>query len=81
MVMPAAVAAQAGSKIGAPTTTMANGDMATVAGISIQALPMYNVEHGPRPGRGVPSEGPRQWIHSDVRWKAPVFHGRYGVHP
>ena len=50
VVMPAAVAAQAGGKIAAPTTTMANGDMATVAGISIQALPMYNVQHGPKPG-------------------------------
>jgi len=50
VVMPAAVAAQAGSKIAAPTTTMANGDMTTVAGIGIQALPMYNVQHGPKPG-------------------------------
>jgi len=50
VVMPAAVAAQAGGKVAAPTTTMANGDMSTVAGISIQALPMYNVDHGPKPG-------------------------------
>jgi L-ascorbate metabolism protein UlaG (beta-lactamase superfamily) len=29
---------------------MANGDMKTVAGISIEALPMYNLQHGPKPG-------------------------------
>jgi L-ascorbate metabolism protein UlaG (beta-lactamase superfamily) len=50
VVMPAAVAALPGGKIAAPTTTMANGDMATIAGISIQALPMYNLQHGPKPG-------------------------------
>ena len=42
VVMPAAVATQAGAKIAGPTTIMANGESKTVAGISIEALPMYN---------------------------------------
>lgn len=50
VVMPRAVANLAGSKIPAPTTIIANGDTATVAGISIEAVPMYNLVHGPKPG-------------------------------
>jgi L-ascorbate metabolism protein UlaG (beta-lactamase superfamily) len=50
VVIPAAVATQAGGKISAPTTVMANGEMKTVAGISIEAVPMYNIVHGPKPG-------------------------------
>src|ERR1700674_2918570 len=49
VVIPAAVATQAGAKISAPTV-MANGDMKMVAGISIEALPMYNIVHGLKPG-------------------------------
>jgi L-ascorbate metabolism protein UlaG (beta-lactamase superfamily) len=50
VVMTKAVATLAGAKISTPTTIMANGDMKTVAGISIEALPMYNLQHGPKPG-------------------------------
>jgi L-ascorbate metabolism protein UlaG (beta-lactamase superfamily) len=50
VVMPAAVATQVGTKIPAPTTVMANGETKTVAAISIEALPMYNLQHGPKPG-------------------------------
>ena len=50
VVMPAAVATQAGTKIAAPTVMMANGDTKTVADISIEAVPMYNMQHGPAPG-------------------------------
>ncbi len=50
VVMPAAVATQAGSKIPAPTTATANGETKTVAGVSIVAVPMYNVRRGPKPG-------------------------------
>jgi L-ascorbate metabolism protein UlaG (beta-lactamase superfamily) len=49
VVMPAAAATQAGAKIQAPTI-MTNGETKTVAGISIEALPMYNLLHGPKPG-------------------------------
>jgi L-ascorbate metabolism protein UlaG (beta-lactamase superfamily) len=49
VVVPAAVATQAGAKISAPTV-MANGDVKTVAGISIEAVPMYNIVHGLKPG-------------------------------
>jgi L-ascorbate metabolism protein UlaG (beta-lactamase superfamily) len=50
IVISAAVAEQAGAKISAPLTLMANGDMKTVAGISIEAVPMYNIAHGLKPG-------------------------------
>lgn len=50
VVMPMAVANMAGAKIPAPTTIMANGDTMTVAGIRIEAVPMYNLVHGPKPG-------------------------------
>jgi len=49
VVMPMAVATLVGAKIPMPTV-MANGDMMTVAGISIEAVPMYNVVHGPKAG-------------------------------
>jgi L-ascorbate metabolism protein UlaG (beta-lactamase superfamily) len=51
VVMPAAVQQQAGAKIPAPVEVMANGDTKTVAGISIEAVPMYNLERGPAPGQ------------------------------
>ena len=50
VVIPAAVATQAGAKIPAPTTVTANGETKTVAGVSIVAVPMYNVRRGPKPG-------------------------------
>jgi len=50
VVMSMAVAALAGAKIPAPTTIMTNGEMKTVAGINIEATPMYNLLHGPKPG-------------------------------
>ncbi len=50
VVMPAAVATQAGAKIPAPTNVTANGETKTVAGVSIVAVPMYNVRRGPKPG-------------------------------
>ena len=50
VVMSMAVAALAGAKIPPPTTLMTNGEMKTVAGISIEATPMYNLLHGPKAG-------------------------------
>jgi L-ascorbate metabolism protein UlaG (beta-lactamase superfamily) len=50
VVMPSAVAEQAGTKIPAPVTLMANGDTKTVAGIVIEAIPMYNIMHVVKPG-------------------------------
>lgn len=50
VVMPSAVANQASGKIAAPTVVMANGDTKTVSDISIEAVPMYNLRHGPAPG-------------------------------
>jgi L-ascorbate metabolism protein UlaG (beta-lactamase superfamily) len=51
VVMPAAVQQQAGDKIPAPVEVMANGAAKTVAGVSIEAVPMYNIERGPSPGQ------------------------------
>ena len=48
--MPASVATQAGTKIPAPTVVIANGEMKAVGDVSIEAMPMYNIDHGPRPG-------------------------------
>lgn len=50
VVMPAAVATEAGAKIPAPTVVLANGEKKTVADVSIEAAPMYNMQHGPKPG-------------------------------
>jgi L-ascorbate metabolism protein UlaG (beta-lactamase superfamily) len=51
VVMPAAVATEAGTKIAAPTVVMANGDTKTVADVNIEAVAMYNMQHGPAPGQ------------------------------
>jgi L-ascorbate metabolism protein UlaG (beta-lactamase superfamily) len=51
VVEPAAVQAQAGEKIPAPTETLANGQTKTVAGVSVEAVPMYNLQRGPGPGQ------------------------------
>ena len=50
VVMPAAASTQAGTKIPAPTVVMANGDTKNVADVSIEAVPMYNLQHGPKAG-------------------------------
>ena len=50
VVMPASVATQAGAKIPAPTVVMANGETKSVADVGIEAVPMYNIDHGPKPG-------------------------------
>jgi len=51
VVMPAAVQSQAGDKIPAPIEVMANGQTRTIAGISIEAVPMYNMQRGPSAGQ------------------------------
>jgi L-ascorbate metabolism protein UlaG (beta-lactamase superfamily) len=43
VVMPAAVQQTAGDKIPAPLEILANGQSKTVAGVSIEAVPMYNL--------------------------------------
>ena len=50
VVMPMAVASEAGAKITAPTIVLANGESKTVTEIGIEAVPMYNLQHGPKPG-------------------------------
>lgn len=51
VVMPAAVQKQAGDKIPAPTEVLGNGETRTVAGVSLEAVPMYNLQRGPEPGQ------------------------------
>jgi L-ascorbate metabolism protein UlaG (beta-lactamase superfamily) len=51
VVEPAAVQSQAGDKIPAPIEVLANGQSKTVAGVSIEAVPMYNLQRGPGPGQ------------------------------
>jgi len=51
VVMPAAVQKQAGDKIPAPVEVLANGQTKTVAGVSIEAVPMYNLQRGPAAGQ------------------------------
>jgi L-ascorbate metabolism protein UlaG (beta-lactamase superfamily) len=51
VVMPEAVRAQAGEKIPAPIVVMTNGETKTVAGVSIAAVPMYNLTRGPSAGQ------------------------------
>jgi L-ascorbate metabolism protein UlaG (beta-lactamase superfamily) len=47
---PVVAPAAAAEKIDNPTV-IANGEMKTVAGISIEAVPMYNLQRGPAPGQ------------------------------
>src|SRR5438477_2364174 len=51
VVMPQAVKDQVSDKVAAPTEIMANGQMKTVAGVSIEAVPMYNLQRGPAAGQ------------------------------
>ncbi len=51
VVMPVAVQTQVGDKVPAPVEVMANGQTKTIAGISIEAVPMYNLERGPSAGQ------------------------------
>ena len=50
VVMPMAAASETGAKIAAPTIVLANGESKTVTEIGIEAVPMYNLQHGPKPG-------------------------------
>ena len=50
VVMPAAAATEAGTKIPGPTVVMANGDHKNVADVGVEVVPMYNMQHGPKAG-------------------------------
>lgn len=51
VVMPQAVREQAGAAIGGPVEVLANGQTKTVAGVQIEAVPMYNLQRGPAAGQ------------------------------
>ena len=50
VIVPQAVAMQVGGKLTPPPVVLNNGDMKSIADISIEAVPMYNIMHGPKPG-------------------------------
>ena len=64
VVMPQAVKAQVGDKVPAPTEVMGNGETKTVAGVSIEAVPMYNLQRGPAAG---------QLFHTKGRWNCYIL--------
>lgn len=51
VVMPAAAQQQAGDKVAAPVEVLANGQTKTVAGVAVEAVPMYNLQRGPSAGQ------------------------------
>jgi L-ascorbate metabolism protein UlaG (beta-lactamase superfamily) len=51
VVMPAAVQKEVGAKVPGPIEVLANGQTKTVAGISVEAVPMYNLKRGPSEGQ------------------------------
>jgi len=51
VVMPAAVQTQVSGKVTPPIEVMANGESKTVAGVAIEAVPMYNLTRGPAAGQ------------------------------
>jgi L-ascorbate metabolism protein UlaG (beta-lactamase superfamily) len=51
VVMPAAAQSQAGAATPPPIEVLANGETKTVAGVSIEAVPMYNLQRGPSAGQ------------------------------
>jgi L-ascorbate metabolism protein UlaG (beta-lactamase superfamily) len=51
VVMPAAVQQEVGTKVPGPVEVLANGQTRTVAGVSIEAVPMYNLQRGPSAGQ------------------------------
>lgn len=57
VVMPDAVRVQVGDKVPAPIEVMANGQTKTVAGVSIEAIPMYNMTRGPAAGQFFHTKG------------------------
>ncbi|MGE0450499.1 MAG: MBL fold metallo-hydrolase [Vicinamibacterales bacterium] len=51
VVMPQEARTMVGDKVPGPVEVMANGETRTVAGVSIEAVPMYNLQRGPAAGQ------------------------------
>lgn len=51
VVMPVAAREKAGDAVPAPIETLANGERKTIAGMQVEAVPMYNLQRGPEPGQ------------------------------
>jgi L-ascorbate metabolism protein UlaG (beta-lactamase superfamily) len=51
VVVPSAVQIQAGGKIPAPVEVLNNGQSKTIAGVTVEAVPMYNLQRGPSAGQ------------------------------
>ena len=54
-------------------TQIANGQTKTVGGVSIEAVPMYNIVRGPTAATKFHDKGRRQRLHRDPWRQAPVF--------
>lgn len=51
VVVPAAVQIQAAGKIPPPIEMLNNGQSKTIAGVTVEAVPMYNLQRGPSAGQ------------------------------
>jgi L-ascorbate metabolism protein UlaG (beta-lactamase superfamily) len=57
VVMPEAVATLAAGTIATPTRVVSNGETVTVGAITVEAVAMYNVQRGPKPGEAYQPKG------------------------
>ena len=78
IVAPQAAVAQLTAAQIANPVVMSNGDKKTVAGIEIEAVPMYNLKRGPSGGTALPRQRPRQRLRADDRRQADLHRGRHG---
>ena len=57
VVIPEAVATLAAGEIATPTRVVSNGETITVGAITVEAVPMYNLQRGPKPGEAYQPKG------------------------
>ena len=76
VIAPAAVA----DSWGGIDTVLQNDGITDAAGIKIEAVPMYNLERGPRGGELYQSEGARQRLHRQPRVRAHLHCRRHRVY-
>ena len=57
VVMPEAVATLAAGEIATPMRVVSNGETITVGAITVEAVPMYNLQRGPTPGEAYQPKG------------------------
>jgi L-ascorbate metabolism protein UlaG (beta-lactamase superfamily) len=57
VVIPEAVETLAAGEIAAPMRVVSNGETITVGAVTVEAVPMYNVQRGPAPGEAYQPKG------------------------